>query len=66
MRIDAEVAELVDAQVSGICGSNPVGVRVPPSAFIILLTFSNSPFLHVNLIPYHTGKNNVIKIYDII
>ena len=29
----AEVVELVDAQVSGICGSNPVGVRVPPSAY---------------------------------
>lgn len=26
------MAELVDAQVSGICGSIPVGVRVPPSA----------------------------------
>ncbi len=31
--INAEVVELVDTQVSGICGSNPVGVRVPPSAF---------------------------------
>ena len=26
------MVELVDTQVSGICGSNPVGVRVPPSA----------------------------------
>jgi phosphoribosylglycinamide formyltransferase-1 len=25
--------ELEDTQVSGTCGSNPVGVRVPPSAF---------------------------------
>ncbi len=30
---NAEVVELVDTQVSGTCGSNPVGVRVPPSAF---------------------------------
>ena len=28
----AEVAELVDALVSGISGGNTVGVRVPPSA----------------------------------
>src|SRR5262245_44195068 len=28
----AEVAELADAQASGACGSNLVGVRVPPSA----------------------------------
>jgi hypothetical protein len=28
----AEVVELVDAHVSGACGSNPVRVRVPPSA----------------------------------
>ena len=26
------MAELVDAQVSGICGLTPVGVRVPPFA----------------------------------
>jgi hypothetical protein len=34
---NAEVVELVDTQVSGTCGSNPVGVRVPPSAFHFLL-----------------------------
>ena len=28
----AEVVELVDALASGASGSNPVGVRVPPSA----------------------------------
>ena len=28
------MVELVDTQVSGICGSNPVGVRVPPSAIL--------------------------------
>ncbi len=33
---DAEVVELVDALVSGISGRNPVGVRVPPSAFLII------------------------------
>jgi hypothetical protein len=32
---DAEVVELVDTQVSGTCGSNPVGVRVPPSAWFV-------------------------------
>gem|GEM_PF-4778237 len=33
--IDAEVAELADAQGSGLCGLTPVRVRLPPSAFII-------------------------------
>src|SRR2546428_284271 len=28
----AEVAELADAQASGACGGNPVGVQIPPSA----------------------------------
>ena len=32
----AEVVELVDALRSGRSGSNPVGVRVPPSAPIVL------------------------------
>src|SRR2546428_12893150 len=27
-----EVAELADAQASGACGGNPVGVQIPPSA----------------------------------
>ena len=34
---DAEVVELVDALVSGISGSNPVGVRVPPSALFLIV-----------------------------
>lgn len=32
--------ELVDTQVSGTCGSIPVGVRVPPSAFFISTTIT--------------------------
>ena len=28
----AEVAELADAQASGACGGNPVGVQISPSA----------------------------------
>ena len=31
----AEVVELVDTLVSGTSGSNPMGVRVPPSAPVI-------------------------------
>ena len=31
----ARVAELVDAQDSGSCGSNPVGVRLPPRASVV-------------------------------
>jgi hypothetical protein len=55
----AEVAELVDAHVSGACGSNPVRVRLSPSAqkpfqikwkgfFVLIFSFSaynNSPNL---------------------
>src|SRR5438309_11565810 len=32
MPVSAEVAELADAQASGACGGNPVGVQIPPSA----------------------------------
>ncbi len=32
----AEVVKLVYTLVSGTSGSNPVGVRVPPSAFLII------------------------------
>ncbi len=31
------MAELVDAQASGVCGSIPVGVRVPPSAVKLIM-----------------------------
>ena len=33
--LNAEVAELADAQASGACGSNTVRVQVPPSALFI-------------------------------
>ena len=32
----AEVVELVDALRSGRSGSNPVGVRIPPSAYRVV------------------------------
>ena len=37
----AEVVELVDALRSGRSGSNPVGVRVPPSAPFLFKTFNH-------------------------
>ena len=41
--LNAEVAELADAQASGACGSNTVRVQVPPSAlFIFCLKNSQS------------------------
>ena len=36
----AEVVELVDALRSGRSGSNPVGVRVPPSAPCLFKIFN--------------------------
>ena len=39
----ADVAELVDALVSGTSGSNVVGVQVSPSA--LSLGYENIPFL---------------------
>src|SRR3990172_8419404 len=54
----AEVVELVDALRSGRSGSNPVGVRVPPSA-----PFSNtrlsailSPFLSSIIVHLHLDE----------
>ena len=48
LAVPADVAELVDAQVSEACGSNPVEVRFLSSAPQILIqraTHRRSPFL---------------------
>ena len=40
--LNAEVAELADAQASGACGSNTVWVQVPSSAFFYTIVCGNA------------------------
>ncbi len=45
-RYYAEVVELADTLVSGISGSTPMGVRVPPSAFLVLPDLDTNNKIH--------------------
>ena len=46
-RTPADVAELVDALVSGTSGSNVVGVQVSPSASIFIKSLINAEGLYL-------------------
>ncbi len=42
-------SELADAQASGACGDNPVGVQIPPSAPSVALRGRRGPKVEVRL-----------------
>jgi len=70
--VHAEVVELVDAHVSGACGSNPVWVRVPPSALRFKISLYEQMFVKAFFTGVFMGsttkrsgnKNTVIPNYS--